>query len=54
MTHAVPVFDLFGHCQEGLLNVGGILCRCLEEWDGELIREFLNTITKISKVKVIE
>jgi hypothetical protein len=25
MTYNVPVFNLLGHCQEGLFNVGGIL-----------------------------
>jgi hypothetical protein len=25
MAYNVPVFNLLGHCQEGLFNVGGIL-----------------------------
>ena len=37
----VPVFDLLRHCQERLLDVGGVLRRGLEEGDRELVREFL-------------
>jgi hypothetical protein len=43
---------LLGHCQEGLLDISGILRRRFEEWDGELIREFLNTITKSVKSRL--
>jgi hypothetical protein len=42
MAYNVPVFNLLGHCQEGLFNVGGILGWRLQEGNGELIREFLN------------
>lgn len=33
--------DLAGHHHEGLLNVGGVLCRSLEELDPERVRECL-------------
>lgn len=36
-----PVLDLLGHGQEGLLYVGRVLCRGLEEGDVELVGEFL-------------
>ena len=41
MTYNVPVFDLLSHRQEGLLDVGGILSGSLQEWNGQLVREFL-------------
>ena len=37
----VPILDLLGHCQESLLNVCSVLRRGLEEWDVQLIGEFL-------------
>jgi hypothetical protein len=33
--------DLAGHGQEGLLDVGCVLGRCLEEGNAEAVREFL-------------
>jgi hypothetical protein len=33
--------DLAGHGQEGLLDVGCVLGRCLEEGDAEAVGEFL-------------
>ena len=39
--YRTPVLDLLRHCQECLLDVGGVLRRRLEEGDGELVREFL-------------
>jgi len=35
------ILDLFGHCQERLLNVGSVLRRSLEEGDAQLIGKFL-------------
>jgi hypothetical protein len=43
----IPVFDLFGHRQERLLDVGSILSRRLKEWDGELIRKFLSRLSNL-------
>lgn len=37
-----PVFDLLSHSQERLFNVSCVFRRCLEEGNGQLIREFLN------------
>ena len=39
--YRAPVLDLLRHCQECLLDVGGVLRRRLEEGDGKLVREFL-------------
>jgi hypothetical protein len=39
VSHAL--LDLAGHGQEGLLNVGCILGRCLEEGNAEAVSEFL-------------
>lgn len=36
-----PILDLLSHRQESLLNVGGVLCRGLEEGNVQLISEFL-------------
>ena len=36
-----PVLDLLGHGQESLLDVGSVLSRGLEEWDIQLVGEFL-------------
>jgi hypothetical protein len=41
----VTVDDL-AMVQEGLLDVSGILCWCLEKWDGELVREVLDMMTE--------
>ena len=38
---AHPLLDLAGHGQEGLLNVAGILGRCLEERNSQAVSEFL-------------
>ena len=38
----LPVFNLLGHSQERLFNVGCVFRRCLEEGNGQLIRKFLN------------
>lgn len=38
-----PVFDLLRHGQESLLDVGRVLCGCLEEGDTELVGEGLGT-----------
>ena len=38
---AHPLLDLAGHCQEGLLDVAGILGRGLEERDPEAVGELL-------------
>jgi hypothetical protein len=43
VTYNIPVFDLLSHCQEGLLDIGGILSGSLQERDGQLVREFLST-----------
>ena len=37
-----PVFNLLRHGQKGLLYICGILRRCFEEWDGELVSGLLN------------
>lgn len=34
-------FDLACHCQECLLDIGGVLRRGLEEWNAKRVREFL-------------
>lgn len=39
--------DLAGHHHEGLLDVGGVLCRSLEELDPERVRERL-----VQKIKI--
>ena len=39
VSHAL--LDLAGHGQEGLLDVGCVLGRCLEEWNAEAVSEFL-------------
>ena len=36
-----PLLDLAGHCQEGLLDVAGVLGGCLEEWNSQAVSEFL-------------
>lgn len=36
-----PFLNLSGHGEEGLLNVRGILGRCLEEGDSETVSKFL-------------
>lgn len=41
---ADAILDLRCHCHKGLLNVGRILGRCLEEWDSELIGVFLKCL----------
>src|SRR5690242_15823471 len=41
-THAL--LDLAGHGQEGLLDVGGALCRRLEEGNAEAVCEFLGSV----------
>jgi hypothetical protein len=38
---AHALLDLAGHGQEGLLDIAGILGRCLEEGDSEAVRELL-------------
>lgn len=38
---ADAVLNLRCHCHKGLLNVGRILGRCLEEWNSELVGVFL-------------
>lgn len=38
-THAL--LDLAGHGKESLLDVGGALCRGLEEWNAEAVCELL-------------
>jgi hypothetical protein len=35
------VLDLRRHCHKGLLDIGRVLGRCLEEWNSELIGVFL-------------
>ena len=37
----LPVFDLLRHRQKCLFDVGSALGRSFEEWNSELIREFL-------------
>lgn len=37
----LPIFDLLGHGQEGLLDIRCILGRGLQERDGQLIGKFL-------------
>lgn len=39
----VPVLDLLGHRQEGLLDVGGLLGRRLEERNAERVCKLLNS-----------
>ena len=36
-----PVFNLLGHCQECLLNIGSILSRGLQERNSQLVCKFL-------------
>ena len=38
---AHTLLDLACHCQEGLLDVARVLCRCLEERDTQAVRELL-------------
>lgn len=38
---AHTLLDLACHCQEGLLDVARVLCRCLEEGDTQAVRELL-------------
>jgi hypothetical protein len=47
MSSCAPVFDLLGHGQEGLLNIGSVLGRGLEEGNAEFIRKRL----KLSAVR---
>jgi hypothetical protein len=37
----LPILDLFGHGQEGLLDIRCVLGRGLQERDDQLIGEFL-------------
>ena len=37
----VPVLDLLRHRQERLLDVGSVLRGSLQEWDRQLVGEFL-------------
>ena len=39
VAHAL--LDLACHGQEGLLDVAGVLGRCLEEWDAQAVCELL-------------
>lgn len=43
---ASPILDLLRHGQEGLLDVGCVLCRRLQERDGQLVCEFLKRLCK--------
>ena len=38
-SHAL--LDLAGHCEESLLDVGGVLSGGLEEWDPKAVGELL-------------
>ena len=40
---AHPLLNLASHGQEGLLDVAGVLCRCLQEGDSQAIRELLHS-----------
>jgi hypothetical protein len=42
-THAF--LDLAGHGQESLLDVAGVLGRCLEEWDAQAVGKFLSRMS---------
>ena len=44
LTHNIPVFDLLGHCQESLFDIGSILSWSLQEGDRQLVREFLSPV----------
>lgn len=48
VNFCIPILDLFGHCQESLLNVGSILGRGLKERDVQLIGKFLRDPTSVS------
>jgi hypothetical protein len=44
-SHAL--FDLAGHGQESLLDVGRALRRCLKEGDAKAVREFLRRMSAL-------
>lgn len=44
-SHAL--LDLAGHGQESLLDVGGALRRCLEEWNAKTVCEFLLCVSSV-------
>ena len=41
---AHALLDLAGHGQESLLDVAGVLCRSLEEWNAQAVGKFLRTV----------
>lgn len=42
---AHTLLDLTGHGQESLLDVGGVLCRSLQEWNAERISKLLVSLS---------
>lgn len=47
----IPVLNLLGHRQEGLLDVCGVLGRRLEEGDVQLIGKFLHNAEQVVHMK---
>ena len=43
----LPIFDLLSHCQERLLDIGGVLGRSLQEGNGQLVCKFLQGTDQI-------
>jgi hypothetical protein len=49
-SSCAPVFDLLGHGQEGLFDIGRVLGRGLEEGNAEFIRKRLKLSAAMSQV----